>query len=127
MSNYLKGNTWSTVYTQVLGVGATGTHGGLDSSLDDVWTDDGAGSKNLAAFQLSTVALQMTGTNKLHFNDDGVYIHSLSDGKLNLVADGEIDFATADFDINATGNVTIDGSALTLTGTTTLASATTVS
>jgi len=127
MSNYLKGNTWSTVYTQVLGVGATGQHGGLDASLDDVWTDDGAGGKNLAAFQLSTAALQMTGTNKLHFNDDGVYIHSLSDGKLNLVADGEIDFATADFDINATGNVTIDGSALTLTGTTTLASATTVS
>jgi len=127
MSNYLKGNTWSTVYTQVLGVGATGSHGGLDATLDDVWTDDGAGSKNLAAFQLSTAALQMTGTNKLHFNDDGVYIHSLSDGKLNLVADGEIDFATADFDINATGNVTIDGSALTLTGTTTLASATTIS
>tara|TARA_R100001510_G_scaffold56177_1_gene61269 strand:+ start:3237 stop:6341 length:3105 start_codon:yes stop_codon:yes gene_type:complete len=127
MSNYLKGNTWSTVYTQVLGVGATGSHGGLDSSLDDVWTDDGAGGKNLAAFQLSTAALQMTGTNKLHFNDDGVYIHSLSDAKLNLVADGEIDFATADFDINATGNVTIDGSALTLTGTTTLASATTIS
>lgn len=45
MSNYIKGNTWSTVYTQVLGVGATGSHGGLDASLDDVWTDDGAGSK----------------------------------------------------------------------------------
>jgi hypothetical protein len=108
MSNYIKGNTWSTVYTQVLGVGATGSHGGLDASLDDVWTDDGAGSKNLAPFQLSTSALQMTTTSRLQFHDSNIYIHASSDGILNLVADGEIDLATAALDINATSTCEID-------------------
>jgi len=108
MSNYIKGNTWSTVYTQILGVGATGSHGGLDASLDDVWTDDGAGSKNLAPFQLSTSALQMTTTSKLQFHDSAIYIHASGDGVLNLVADGEIDLATAALDINATSTCEID-------------------
>jgi len=108
MSNYLKGNTWSTIYTQILGVGATGDHAGLTSSLKEVWTDAGDNSKNLAPFKLSTSAIQMTTTSKLEFFDTGIYIHSSGDGIMNLVADGEIDLATAALDVNATSTCEID-------------------
>ena len=106
MSNYLYGNTWSTVYKSVLSVGASADHAGLSASLKDVWTDDGAGSKNASAFQLSTVALKMVSTNKLLFQDTGTYIYSNADGDLDLVADGS---GQADaINIESASGITLD-------------------
>ena len=91
MGDYLKGNTWSAIYQSILGVGGTGgDHVGLTASEKDVWTDDGAGSKTLAAFQLSSDTLLMSSTNNLAFGDLGTYINQSGDGVLNLSSDGSI-------------------------------------
>ena len=127
MGNYLKGETPSTIYKQLLSVGGSADRVGLTASLKDVWTDDGAGSKNLAPFQLSTAALSFSTTKQLQFRDTAIYLNSSTDGQLDIVADTEVQVTTAAFDVNASGAVTIDGSSVGVTGTTTLNSATTVS
>lgn len=108
MTDYLKGNTPSALYQQLLSVGNAADHVGLTGTLKPVWTDDGAGSKNLAPFSLSTAAMRILSTTHLEFFDAGIYIYSSSDGKLNLVSDGEIDLAAADIDLNATTSLEID-------------------
>ena len=108
MSNYLYGNTPSTIYKQLLSVGGTADRVGLTSSLKAVWTDDGAGSANASAVTLGTTALRLESSNQLRFRDDAIYIYSSGDTVMNLVADGEIDLATAAVDINATSTCAID-------------------
>lgn len=108
MTNFLKGNTPATIYTQLLSVGGSADHAGLTGSLKSVFTDDGAGSSNSSSFKLSTTALRMESSNQLRFRDDAIYIYSSSDTILNLVADGEIDLATAAVDINATTSLALD-------------------
>lgn len=95
MGDYLKGSTWSEVYQSILGVGAAADHAGLTASEKDVWTDDGAGSKTLAAFQLSSDTLLMRSTNNLAFGDLGTYINQSGDGVLNVSSDGSIVFDAA--------------------------------
>ena len=108
MSNYLYGNTPSTIYKQLLSVGGTDDRVGLTSSLKAVWTDDGAGSANASAVTLGTNAVRLESSNQLRFRDDAIYIYSSGDTVMNLVADGEIDLATAAIDINATSTCAID-------------------
>ena len=127
MGNYLKGNTPGAIYKQLLSVGASADRVGLTARLKPVWTDDGGSSANLATFQLSTAALLMNTDKPIQFRDTAIYISSSTDGQLDFVADGEVQVTTAAFDVNATGAVTVDGNTIALTGTTTLASATTVS
>jgi hypothetical protein len=127
MGNYLKGETPSTIYKQLLSVGASADRAGLTASLKPVWTDDGGSSANLAPFQLSTAALSFNTTKQLQFRDTAIYLNSSTDGQLDIVADGEVQIGTAILDVNASGAVTIDGNSIGLTGTTTLNSATTVS
>ena len=95
MGDYLKGNTWSEVYQSILGVGAAADHNGLTETEKDVWTDDGAGSRNLAAFQLSSDTLLMRSINNLAFGDLDTYINQDGDGVLNLSSDGSIVFDAA--------------------------------
>jgi trimeric autotransporter adhesin len=113
MTNFLKGNTPSAIYKQWLSVGESGDHAGLTATLKSVWTDDGAGSKNDSPFKLSTGALRLETSNQLRFRDDAIYIYSSADTVLNLIADGEIDLATATIDINATTSCEIDNTNLT--------------
>ena len=108
MSNYLYNQTPATIYKQLLGVGGSADRVGLTASLKAVWTDDGAGSANASSFTLSTSALRMETSNQLRFRDDAIYIYSSSDGILNLIADGEVDIATAAVDINATSTLALD-------------------
>ena len=108
MTDFLKGNTPATIYKRLLSVGGAADHAGLTSSLKAIFTDDGAGSSNASSFKLSTTALRMESSNQLRFRDDAIYIYSSGDTILNLVADGEIDLATATIDINATTTCTID-------------------
>ena len=127
---YLKNETLSTTYKRFLFVGGSSDNAGLTGSLKSVGTDDGGGSINTAPFTMATGELNFS-SNKLSFHDTAVYIQSPSDTNLNIVADGEVDVTSATVDVNATGAVAIDssGSTITLTssGSTTLASATTVS
>tara|TARA_R100000664_G_scaffold2996_1_gene7048 strand:+ start:14265 stop:16922 length:2658 start_codon:yes stop_codon:yes gene_type:complete len=108
MTDFLKGNTPATIYKRLLSVGGAADHAGLTSSLKAIFTDDGAGSSNASSIKLSTTALRMESSNQLRFRDDAIYIYSSGDTILNLVADGEIDLATATIDINATTTCTID-------------------
>ena len=108
MSNYLYGNTPSVIYKELLGVGGSTDRAGLSSSLKAVWTDDGAGSANASAITLGTDALRLESSNQLRFRDNAIYINSSGDTILNLVADGEIDLATAAVDVNATSTCEID-------------------
>ena len=108
MGNYLYGETPSTIYKELLGVGGTADRAGLTSSLKAVWTDDGAGSATASAVTLGTSALRIESSNQLRFRDDAIYIYSSGDTVMNLVADGEIDLATAAVDINATSTCEID-------------------
>ena len=108
MSNYLYGNTPSVIYKELLGVGGSTDRAGLSSSLKAVWTDDGAGSANASAITLGTTALRLESDNQLRFRDNAIYINSSGDTILNLVADGEIDLATAAVDVNATSTCEID-------------------
>ncbi len=64
MSNYLYGNTPSTIYKQLLSVGGTADRVGLTSSLKAVWTDDGAGS---AASGADHLPLQPAGMFVRHY------------------------------------------------------------
>ena len=108
MGNYLYGETPSTIYKELLGVGGTADRAGLTSSLKAIWTDDGAGSANASAITLGTTALRLESSNQLRLRDDAIYIYSSGDTIMNLVADGEIDLATAAVDINATSTCAID-------------------
>ena len=108
MGNYLYGETPSTIYKELLGIGGTADRAGVSASLKAVWTDDGAGSANPSSFTLSSDALRMETTNQLRFRDNAIYIYSSGDTVMNLVADGEIDLATAAVDINATSTCAID-------------------
>mgnify|MGYP003113892276 FL=1 len=108
MTNFLKGNTPAAIYKQLLSVGGSADHAGLTTVLKSVFTDDGAGGSNSSSFTLSTTALRMESSNQLRFRDDAIYIYSSSDTILNLVADGEIDLATAAVDINATSSLALD-------------------
>ena len=69
--NYLKGGTPSEIYQQLLAIGASTDHAGLTASAKEVWTDDGAGSKNLAPFTMSTGEIIMTSTKKMAVGDTG--------------------------------------------------------
>ena len=91
MTNFLKGNTPATIYTQLLSVGGSADHAGLTTALKSVFTDDGAGGSNSSSFKLSTNALRVESSNQLRFRDDAIYLYSSGDTILNLVADGEID------------------------------------
>ena len=102
MTDYLKGNTPATIYKQLLGVGAAADHAGLTASLKQVFTDDGAGGATASSIKISSTAMRVESNNQLRFRDDAIYIYSSGDTVLNLVADGEIDLATAAVDINAT-------------------------
>jgi len=108
MTNFLKGNTPATIYTQLLSVGGSADHAGLTTSLKNIFTDDGAGGSNTSSFKLSTTALRLESTNQLRFRDDAIYISSSGDSILNLVSDGEIDLASASIDLNSTTSLTID-------------------
>ena len=108
MTDFLKGNTPATIYKQLLGVGGAADHAGLTASLKPVFTDDGAGSSNVSSIKISTTALRVESSNQLRFRDDAIYIYSSGDTILNLVADGEIDLATAAVDINATTSLALD-------------------
>ena len=108
MTAYLHGNTPSVIYKELLGVGGSSDRAGLTSSLKAVWTDDGAGGSNASAITLGTTALRLESSNQLRFRDDAIYINSSGDTIMNLVADGEIDLATAAVDINATTSCEID-------------------
>jgi len=108
MTDFLKGNTPATIYQQLLGVGGAADHAGLTTSLKSVFTDDGAGSSNASSVKISTTALRVESSNQLRFRDDAIYIYSSGDTILNLVADGEIDLATAAVDINATTSLALD-------------------
>ena len=108
MTDYLKGNTPATIYKQLLGVGAAADHAGLTASLKSVWTDDGAGGATASSIKISSSAMRVESNNQLRFRDDAIYIYSSGDTVLNLVADGEIDLATAAVDINATSTLALD-------------------
>ena len=108
MTDFLKGNTPATIYKQLLSVGTAADHAGLTASLKSVFTDDGAGSSNASSIKLSSSAVRVESSNQLRFRDDAIYIYSSGDTIMNLVADGEIDLATATVDINATTACTID-------------------
>jgi hypothetical protein len=108
MTDFLKGNTPAAIYQQLLGVGGADDHNGLTATLKQVFTDDGAGASNASSIKISTTALRVESSNQLRFRDDAIYIYSSGDTILNLVADGEIDLATATVDINATTACTID-------------------
>jgi hypothetical protein len=88
MPEYHYNNDPKDTYTTLLSVG-TKTNPGLHATTQrSVWTDDGDDSKSDAPFQLAMDAMQMQGTRRLEFNDDGTYMHSSSNGILALVADG---------------------------------------
>ena len=108
MGNYLYGETPSVIYKQLLGIGGSADRVGVASALKAVWTDDGAGSSNASAITLGTTALRLESGNQLRLRDDAIYIYSSGDTIMNLVADGEIDLATAAVDINATTSCEID-------------------
>ena len=108
MTDYLKGNTPATIYKQLLGVGAAADHAGLTASLKQVLTDDGAGGATASSIKISSTAMRVESNNQLRFRDDAIYIYSSGDTVLNLVADGEIDLATAAVDINATSTLALD-------------------
>jgi len=108
MTDFLKGNTPAAIYQQLLSVGGSADHVGLTSALKPLFTDDGAGGSNASALKLSTVALRLESSNQLRFRDDAIYISSSGDTILNLVADGEIDLASASIDLNSTTSLTID-------------------
>ena len=108
MTDFLKGNTPATIYKQLLGVGAAGDHAGLTASLKQVFTDDGAGGATASSIKISSTAMRVESSNQLRFRDDDIYINSSANGTLNIVADGEIDFATAVVDINATSILALD-------------------
>jgi hypothetical protein len=108
MTDFLKGNTPATIYKQLLGVGGADDHSGLTATLKQVFTDDGAGASNASSLKISTTALRVESSNQLRFRDDAIYIYSSADTVLNLIADGEIDLATATIDVNATTSCTID-------------------
>ena len=108
MTDFLKGNTPSAIYQQLLGVGGADDHNGLTATLKQVFTDNGAGASNASSIKISTTALRVESSNQLRFRDDAIYIYSSGDTILNLVADGEIDLATAAVDINATTSLALD-------------------
>jgi hypothetical protein len=108
MTDYLKGNTPATIYKQLVSIGNSADHAGLTASLKPVFTDDGAGGATASSLQLSTAALRVTSNNQVQFGDTGTYIYQSSDGVLALVADGEVDLATAVVDINATTTLALD-------------------
>jgi len=118
MGDYLKGNKFSTTYKQVVCIGAAATRDGIHATTQaDIWTDDAADGRNLFPFTAATDAMQMQSNKRLEFNDDAVYIHSASDGKLNLVSDGETVIGAGSLDINSSGGITVDGTTVSIDGT----------
>ena len=89
MADYFKGEKISTIYQQFVGIGGADDRDGIHATTQkSIWTDDGDGGVNLFPFTAARDAMQYTGTNRLEFNDADVYIHSSSDGKLDLTSDG---------------------------------------
>ena len=118
MGDYLFGEKLSTTYQQVVAIGGAADRAGIHATTQKIiWTDDGAGGTNLFPFTAARDAMQFTGTQRLEFNDDGVYIYSSTDGQLNLVADGEIDLTGGTLDINSSGVLNVDGTAVSIDGT----------
>ena len=117
MGDYLKGEKVSTTYQQFVAIGGAADRAGIHATTQKaIWTDDGDGGTNNFPLTAARDALQITSTNRLEFNDDAVYIHSSSNGVLTTSADGSTVIGTALFDLNASGAIAIDGSALTIGG-----------
>ena len=118
MGDYLFGEKLSTTYTQVVAIGGAADRNGIHSTTQKIiWTDDGEGGTNLFPFTAARDAMQFTGTQRLEFNDDAVYIHSRSDGVLTTSADVSTVIGTALFDLNASSGITIDGTTVSIDGT----------
>ena len=99
MGDYLKGNKFSTVYKQLVCIGAAATRDGIHATTQaEIWTDDAADGRSVFPITAAQNALQFTGTKKLQFQDSGTYIYSSTDSQLNVVADGELDLTAGTFD-----------------------------
>ena len=99
------------------------TDGALQAgSLDISGNIDIDGTANLDVVDIDgAVSIDATTTvgtdNKIQFRDTGLYLHSSTDGQLDIVADTEIQIAATTVDLN--GNLDVSGTS-TLTGNVTL-------
>ena len=99
------------------------TDGALQAgSLDISGNIDVDGTTNLDVVDIDgAVSIDATTTigtdNKIQFRDTGLYLHSSTDGQLDIVADTEIQIAATTVDLN--GNLDVSGTS-TLTGNVTL-------
>ncbi len=99
------------------------TDGALQAgSLDISGNIDVDGTANLDVVDIDgAVSIDATTTvgtdNKIQFRDTGLYLHSSTDGQLDIVADTEIQIAATTVDLN--GNLDVSGTS-TLTGNVTL-------
>lgn len=106
--DYLFGSGLSTKYKNLLFVGGSGHSAGLDGTLRATNTDNGAGSVNAAPFTLSTSAMQFSTSQELQFRQTTEKVYSSGTGVLDLAAAAEVQLTTVLFDVNATGDITID-------------------
>ncbi|MBT5345996.1 hypothetical protein HOK96_03045, partial [bacterium] len=67
---------------------------------------------------VADTGLLLNSTREIQFRDSALKIWSSADGQLDFSADGEVQIATAAFDVNATGAVTVDstGAGISLDG-----------
>jgi len=117
MGDYLHGEKISTTYQQFVAIGGTSDRDGIHATTQKaVWTDDGAGGTNAFPFTAARDAIQLVTDKKIEFRDAAIYIQSSGDGVLSLAADGTVVIGTLNFDVNATGAVTIDGVGISIGG-----------
>ena len=82
----------------------------LNADLDVSGTGLVTGVLTTTAEQVSTGGMAVAGASKVKFRDTAIYINSSADGQLDIVADTEVQIATAKVDLD--GNLDVSGTGL---------------
>jgi hypothetical protein len=82
----------------------------LNGNLDVSGTGLVTGVLTTTAEQVSSGGMSVATNKKVQFRDAAIYINSSADGQLDIVADTEVQIATAKLDLN--GNLDVSGTAL---------------
>ena len=112
-------NRWKPASASSAAISTSANNGSSSATDNTILYYNGASNSSVQSSTnliFNDTDLQIAAAGKTQYRDSAIYIHSSTDGQLDIDADGEIEMATASLDIDATTSVTIDTPDLKING-----------
>ena len=112
-------NRWKPASASSAAISTSANNGSSSATDNTILYYNGASNSSVqssANLIFNDTDLQIAGAGKTQYRDGDIYIHSSTDGQLDIDANVEIEMATASLDIDATTSVTIDTPDLKING-----------